>query len=191
MSTKTERLRKWRAENPERNKTSVKAWLAKHPGYNIEYKRKWRAKNRKRHNAANKAWRIKNSERNNANHQKWIEKNAARFIFRKCKISSKRRNKNFSLTLTWVEEKLAVGICERTGLPFVFKKETSDLLLSQRRNNLWFPSIDRIDSSLGYTENNCQMVCVMYNVAKNEWSDVEFLKLARALIEYTDKDPLE
>lgn len=42
--------------------------------------------------------------------------------------------------------------------------------------------IDRIDSSLGYTEDNIQLVTNIYNTAKRHWNDDDVLAMARALL---------
>jgi hypothetical protein len=52
--------------------------------------------------------------------------------------------------------------CEKTGIPFVF---------DETKKHPFSVSIDRIDSSGGYTPDNCQLVCFMYNQCKNEWHD--------------------
>jgi hypothetical protein len=43
-------------------------------------------------------------------------------------------------------------------------------------------SIDRIDSSKGYTKNNIQCVGGIVNKSKNELSDAEYLELCRAVV---------
>lgn len=42
------------------------------------------------------------------------------------------------------------------------------------------PSIDRIDSTKGYTPENCRIVCFAVNAGLNAWGDEAFLKIARA-----------
>lgn len=44
----------------------------------------------------------------------------------------------------------------------------------------WAPSVDRIDSSFGYVEDNVQLVCVAANFAKGEWSENVFRTLVTA-----------
>ena len=40
--------------------------------------------------------------------------------------------------------------------------------------SLFAPSIDRIDSSKGYTPDNIQIVCCAYNMGKKNMSDDDF-----------------
>lgn len=55
----------------------------------------------------------------------------------------------------------ANGRCEMTNIAF------SDDVVSGLRIRPFRMSIDRIDSALGYTIENCQLVCSIFNIAKN------------------------
>ena len=63
-------------------------------------------------------------------------------------------------------EKIRKGKCEATGLQ----------LYVTPINNPFYPSIDRMDSSEGYTKDNCQLVSLMYNELKSD-NDIEDVKL--------------
>ncbi len=168
-----EKSAKWRAEHPGYNAAQGRKWRIEHPGYTkrwwtehgSEYQRKWRAEHPGYALAKTKEWQ---------------SKSIAQCLFTTVKLRARKRKNSFSLTLTWIKEKLAVGVCEQTGKPFTFERGGGDLLNSNR--NPWFPSIDRIDSSLGYTEANCQMVCTIYNLAKADWADADVLEMAKWLI---------
>lgn len=56
------------------------------------------------------------------------------------------------------------GRCELTGIAFDTSRETWN-----RRP--YSPSLDRVDSSQGYTLDNCRIVCVAINIALNEWGE--------------------
>ena len=43
------------------------------------------------------------------------------------------------------------------------------------------PTIDRIDSKRGYTEDNVQIVCLIYNLAKSNWNHDEVMLMVEAL----------
>ena len=79
----------------------------------------------------------------------------------------------FNLSKEWILEKLLNGRCEVTGIPFVLKAEEDQYtIVSKNQNrNPWSPSVDRIDSSKGYSEDNCKMVCTMYNTCKGSFSN--------------------
>jgi hypothetical protein len=60
----------------------------------------------------------------------------------------------------WLKAKVDAGVCELTGTPFDF---------SGRKGNPYAPSLDRIDSSKGYTRDNVRLVCFGLNAAMNVW----------------------
>ena len=78
----------------------------------------------------------------------------------------------FDLSREWAEAKLQAGTCEVTVRAFDFG------LHQGARFNPWGPSIDRIDSSKGYTQDNCRMVLWIYNMAKAEWVDSVVMEFA-------------
>lgn len=71
--------------------------------------------------------------------------------------------------------------CIKTGIEFELNKH--EIKINQKRNlSPWTLSIDRIDNSKGYTKDNVQLVCLIYNIAKNWWNEKEVYKLATLLI---------
>ncbi len=46
----------------------------------------------------------------------------------------------------------------------------------------WAPSIDRRDSSAGYTASNCRLVCAYVNVAMNRFGDDLLVELIEAIV---------
>lgn len=68
-----------------------------------------------------------------------------------------------------------------TGIPFVLNTPLSGNKGWGRVGD-WSPSIDRIDSSKGYTPENCQMVVWIYNRCKNNSTDENVLLMAAALV---------
>lgn len=83
-----------------------------------------------------------------------------------------------TLTAEWAIEKLLAGNCEGTGLPFTFDVGSG--------HQPFAPSIDRIDSALGYTPDNCRMVITAFNHGRNEWSDDVLATWARAFLKQYD-----
>lgn len=90
--------------------------------------------------------------------------------------------RDFNLTREDVARRVAAGRCEVTGLPF-------DMAPGPDRHhaNPWAPSLDRKDSSKGYTTDNVQVVVSAYNYAKSEWSADVLLRLARAIVDANPK----
>jgi len=91
-------------------------------------------------------------------------------------MSAKKRSRkdNLEFTLTnlfitalWNKQE---GKCAKTGVEM------------GRIGDGWLsPSLDRIDSSMGYTEDNVQWTCWRYNDAKSNMSDDAFISLCLAV----------
>ena len=100
-------------------------------------------------------------------------------------VSYKKRaiNKNleYNLTSDWLKTKLAVGICEATGLPFKYRPKNSTL-------NPFLPSIDRIDSNKGYTRENCRVVITAFNLLKSDFDEETLEIFCKNFISKYEKD---
>lgn len=84
----------------------------------------------------------------------------------------------FSLTTEDAIRFSTITRCQRTGRPFDLSFKTA----KRQRSNA--PSIDRIDSSKGYTSDNVQLVCWAYNAAKHSMTDDELLQFCRDVISH-------
>lgn len=86
----------------------------------------------------------------------------------------------FTLTIEEFESLVerAQGRCMITGIPFEFARVSG----SMRRP--FAPSIDRIDSAKGYSADNVRLVCVLVNLAMNEWGLEPLMRVARNLVEH-------
>lgn len=87
---------------------------------------------------------------------------------------AKAKGWKYDLTTDWAEATFT-GFCALTRIPFVV------------RNNgvgpkFFSPSIDRINSSLGYTQDNCRFVLWSVNALHGTGSDVDMLRVAEALV---------
>jgi hypothetical protein len=90
--------------------------------------------------------------------------------------AKQRAEKNkipFNLTLKWVLDRLS--FCPKTGLPFTYRENGNNY--SNRKATT--PSIDKIDPFLGYTMDNCQVVCWWFNVSKQQFTDTEVIDLCK------------
>lgn len=70
------------------------------------------------------------------------------------------------------------GKCALTGLPMTYK-----FYEGRVNTNL---SIDRIDSSRGYTKDNVQLVCMVANQMKNDLSQDELFRICELIINNKD-----
>ena len=85
----------------------------------------------------------------------------------------------FSINKEWIHKKLLDGCCEVTGLPFKYNYEYVSHGYGTQKS--FSPSLDRTDSTLGYTEANTKVVVWCYNAAKGCGTHEDVLKLAGAL----------
>lgn len=103
----------------------------------------------------------------------WKALHPAAFLLKNCRTRAKTKGIECSLTLEWVEQKLLAGVCEVTGIAFV----TGVL------RHPFQPSIDRIDSSKGYTPENCRIVLWFVNTAKHTLAEDDFQSALRQVAE--------
>jgi hypothetical protein len=94
---------------------------------------------------------------------------------RNCK-KGKRASLEKNLTVDDIIPILKVGVCQLTGLPFDFSKSKTS------SKNAHAPSLDRIDSSKGYTKENVRVVLYLVNIALGEYSDEEALPILEAMV---------
>lgn len=81
----------------------------------------------------------------------------------------------FTITLDWVKER--IDRCAVTGLPLSF--DTGE---GSGRGNPFAPSLDQIRPGEGYTPDNTQVVCWIYNNAKSVCTHDDVMKMAKALV---------
>ena len=63
--------------------------------------------------------------------------------------------------------------CIKTKIPFS--------LPGTKKKSPWTPSIDQIIPGKGYTKDNVQLVCMMYNFAKHTWTNEDVMKFVQAI----------
>lgn len=96
--------------------------------------------------------------------------NTTRFNAGKRKINFELTQELFNLLFFLQDYK-----CKQTGIPLDFT--------SMQGKRPFGPTIDRIDNSKGYTIDNVQIVCNIYNYAKNQFTHDDVIKFATALLE--------
>jgi hypothetical protein len=98
--------------------------------------------------------------------------------FRSCARRAETRGMEISITQQWVEERLEniSYKCEVTGLDFDL------VMLSNSHGKPFAPSIDRINSSQGYTQSNTRIVCVATNYAMNAWGETVLAVIANQYV---------
>ena len=128
-----------------------------------------KAKNR----ARSKKWREKYPDKQKSRCREWRQENPVGIIADR----AIKKGWKFNLTNEWYWKRVKAGVCQKTGLPFVMKKGGKSPLQ---------PSVDRIDSNRGYTKDNCQVVCLIFNLAKNKFAEKDVYKFAKAYVKHYD-----
>lgn len=78
----------------------------------------------------------------------------------------------FELTTEWVQARLALGVCEATGIAF-------DMAARRGWNT---PSLDRIEPTEGYTLKNTRLVLFALNTACGDWGEDKMLRIASSIL---------
>lgn len=105
-------------------------------------------------------------------------KGRAVHMLNNARARAKRAGVGCTITQDWIEQKLKIGVCEVTGLPFELKVGNG----KGHRNNPFSPSLDRISQKQDYSPDNVRMTCWIYNRARGAFSDVDFDRMIEALI---------
>ena len=100
----------------------------------------------------------------------------ARIVFCSIRQRSRRRGWSDHLTMQQVCDLLTSSRnCSLTGLRLRWSSDPKDPLA---------PSIDRIDSSLGYVVKNCRLVAYCVNIALSDFGDEVFDKMCRRYVSF-------
>jgi hypothetical protein len=98
------------------------------------------------------------------------------------RAGARKRSPFFALTPEDVQAMLNTPMCAGTGI--VFDEHKAD------NPRIYGRSIDRIDSSRGYTTDNVQVVCNWYNMAKRSFTDDLMVKMCRAVLGFRGTYPI-
>ena len=98
----------------------------------------------------------------------------ARSAYADCRKRAIRSGMDFNLTPSKVTELMrAASVCPYFGTPLTFAQGDKDETLA---------SIDRIDSSKGYTEDNVQIISYLANLMKSHATPKQLLMFANGVI---------
>jgi hypothetical protein len=155
-----------------------------------DYYREYRERNKEKLAASSKLYREKNKERLREKHRKYYAatkatraartlsyintpEGRAREMYKHAKRRSANLGWSFDLDFEWVLDKVLSG-CELSGLAFTYERDGSG------KNVPLSPSIDRVDSSKGYTKDNCRVIVWALNAAFNSWGKAQFKQIVSA-----------
>lgn len=99
----------------------------------------------------------------------WRENNPERFLWRTARDRAKRSGQQFTIRVVDI---VIPKYCPFLGIPLNTKK-------GRGRNQYDCPTLDRINSSLGYTEHNIQVISWKANKMKNDASAEELDMFAK------------
>ena len=90
--------------------------------------------------------------------------------------NSKDRNKEYDVDLEYLKDlwESQNGVC-----PFTNKKLLIRTHANKDKKNPYQASIDRIDNTKGYIKGNIRFVSLMFNYARNNFSDNEVLEFCK------------
>lgn len=74
------------------------------------------------------------------------------------------------------------GLCAISGLPFSLTQFPGVLV-----KHPFAPSLDRVSSRGGYTEDNVRLVCIAVNFGMGQWGEELYLTFARAAVARSDQ----
>ena len=122
-------------------------------------------------------WRAKRPEWVRSSNKRAVEKARTKilarsgYILSRAKIRAKDKGIECSVTREWIMERI-VGKCQVSGIDF-------DLGPGRRPAT---PSLDIIDSSKGYTEDNCRLIALVLNVAFSDWGELAVTPILEAFL---------
>ena len=96
------------------------------------------------------------------------------------KQRAKSVGRDYTLPPFWAADQYIrqKGLCALSGVPM---RKAVGLM------DPFCPTIDRIDSAKGYTPENCQLVALQVNLAKNNMSEADFIRMCRRVSAYGRK----
>jgi hypothetical protein len=90
------------------------------------------------------------------------------------KVRAAKKGLAFDLTTEWAEARWT-GCCELTGIEFRSSRGRQGI-------GMYAASLDRIDSSRGYTQDNCRFVLGAVNMMKSIGTDADVISIAQAIV---------
>lgn len=144
-------------------------YYAKNKAKRQEQTRQWRKENPDKVRSIRKKWYDANRDKQRENQEKWKNTLSGCLCTKLCHLKKQKRNRVLDFEIDkddlldlWKSQE---GCCAISSYP-----------MQTTMNSLFAVSVDRIDSSLGYTKNNIQLVCQGINFAKNHYTNEEMIE---------------
>jgi hypothetical protein len=173
-------------EQRERRLSGKRASYQRHRDKILQKTRERQAANKEQIAERMRAWRASNFERVTARERAYTQANRDLIrarreakpllrAFTHARDRAKQNGLEFTITRTDVDNRARSGCCELTGISFVSK------IGSTKDRAFYAPSVDRIDSTRGYTTDNIRIVLAGLNIMMNRWGAEKILEMADAL----------
>lgn len=115
--------------------------------------------------------------------KKWLEsdiKNFIKKIYLSCKHNCNKRSKNLVFAIT--EEDIIELYYKQDGKCALSGQILTKIALEDKGINKYNVSIDRINSSKGYTKDNIQLVGSIINIMKNDIDEKDFILFVSSIV---------
>lgn len=132
--------------------------------------KKYREANKAKVYLSKKRYVEANKEKVNAFFRQYGRDNYKKKMFMAARARAKKKGLEFNITL---EDIVIPSVCPYLGVP---------LLGANSRQNRNSPSLDRIDSQLGYIKGNVRVISWLANTMKNNASIKELLMFAKGIL---------
>ena len=104
-------------------------------------------------------------------------------LFNDLKQHADTRKIDIKISLKYVKDLYTKqkGLCALSGIKMTSLRYQTNI---KRNRNLYNISVNRIDSSQPYTENNIQLVCSIFKTLKRDLSQHDFINFCRKISQY-------
>lgn len=126
-------------------------------------------------------WRTENPEKLEISQIKYLETAAGR-AKSLWHAAHQRRPEGFTLTKEYVVHGVERGTCPISG--FQFDLSARYRSRSNKSRNPYAPSLDRLDNSKGYSDENVIVVCSQVNMMRGEMSYDELMHFCRSILSF-------
>lgn len=114
---------------------------------------------------------VKRLPERQAYEREWSRGNRAKKLISQARFRAKKKGLPFDLDVAAMEQRLATGRCQLTGIKF-----------NLEGGRTWdSPSLDRVNSKLGYVMGNVRWVLDCVNVMANTWGSEKILEIAASI----------
>lgn len=152
-----------RLKDPAKERQRSKDWYAANKEHAAQWKSDWIAANPDAYKARRQKYRSKTETR-------------AKEMLAAARRSCKVKKLPFDLDVDWIFERLEIGRCELTNLPFNLAPEPGG------RQNPYTASLDRIKPEAGYVRSNVRVILWALNAAFNTYGEGVYADIARVYL---------